>query len=240
MRSQSVMASNVADLGRRHAGRVGAAYQPAHARAHHDVHRDVVLLEPLEHPHMRDPARGAAAKRQADPRPGLFRLGLNAASGEGEDSQRRERCGDVATGSLHVDSGLTYRRHDSLSPVLPHTAPRRQCRGRQLTGTDRNLPGTLSRTHGSTPWFAGRPSSNCAGEAGHEMLALMFPLPRLAVAVIDEDADVRRVLGQLLSCTATWSMCFHRRRGTSTDTSTPTASSSAQVSPALLSSSRNV
>ena len=31
------------------------------------------------------------------------------------------------------------------------------------------------------------------------MLALMFPLPRLAVVVIDEDADVRRVLGQLLS-----------------------------------------
>ena len=31
------------------------------------------------------------------------------------------------------------------------------------------------------------------------MLALMFPLPRLAVVVIDEDADVRRVLGHLLS-----------------------------------------
>jgi len=31
------------------------------------------------------------------------------------------------------------------------------------------------------------------------MLALMFPPPRLAVVVIDEDADVRRVLGQLLS-----------------------------------------
>jgi hypothetical protein len=30
------------------------------------------------------------------------------------------------------------------------------------------------------------------------MLPLMFPLPRLAVVVIDEDADVRRVLGQLL------------------------------------------
>lgn len=31
------------------------------------------------------------------------------------------------------------------------------------------------------------------------MLALMCPLPRLAVVVIDEDAEVRRVLGQLLS-----------------------------------------
>jgi len=31
------------------------------------------------------------------------------------------------------------------------------------------------------------------------MLALMFPLPTLAVVVIDEDADVRRVLGHPLS-----------------------------------------
>ncbi len=93
----------VADLGRRHAGRIGAAYQPAHARAHHDVHRDVVLLEPLEHPHMRDSARGAAAKRQADPRPGLFRLGLNGAADRiavTTSVSDRDR-------SLQVTSGLT-------------------------------------------------------------------------------------------------------------------------------------
>ena len=34
------------------------------------------------------------------------------------------------------------------------------------------------------------------------------PTPRLAVVVIDEDADVRRVLGQLLVRAATWSMYF--------------------------------
>ena len=56
----------------------------------------------------------------------------------------------------------------------PHADPRRQCRGeafdRHRLKPARNLL-SHSRFHSV---FAGRPSSNCAGEAAHEMLAPMF------------------------------------------------------------------
>ena len=62
------------DFARRSSRRVGAAHEPAHARAGDRIDRNPVLLEPFEDPDVRESARRASTEREPHARAAFLRL----------------------------------------------------------------------------------------------------------------------------------------------------------------------
>ena len=86
------------DLIRSAAGRIDAADQASHAGAGDQVHRHVVLVEPLQHANVRQAERTAPFEHQADFLPrfrvGLLRRRILGVQGNGHEKQEehRRRC----------------------------------------------------------------------------------------------------------------------------------------------------